>query len=202
MAGRTDAASVVAETFEPLPGRRILDIGCGRGSLARSLADRGACVYGVDPNCEALAAARRAVPEGTFRPAGAEALPFADRSFDGAVFLNSLHHVPEVAMLSALREAARVTKPAARVVVVEPLAEGSLFCMLKTAEDETPVRAAAQRTIDAALAEGIFEQLMRFDYLRRERFEDLERFLAHIVGVDPSRAAAVEKHRSEVEAAF
>ena len=108
----TDGMSVIEEAFAPLAGKRLLAIACGAGALARSLSTRGARVAGIDPNPEALAVAGEAVPEGTFRTARAEALPFADASFDGAVFLNSLHHVPKHAMDRALREAARVTKPA------------------------------------------------------------------------------------------
>jgi ubiquinone/menaquinone biosynthesis C-methylase UbiE len=199
---KSDALSIIVAAFAPLAGKRILDIGCGTGVLARSLSAEGARVTGVDPNAEALAAARRAVPTGTFHPAGAEALPFADRSFDGAVFLNSLHHVPEPAMHRALREAARVVKPARPVVVIEPLAEGSFFSALRPVEDETGVRTAAQEDLRRALESGTFEQLGRIDYLRREHFADLEGFLARIVAAEPTRAAVVAERRPEVEAAF
>jgi 2-polyprenyl-3-methyl-5-hydroxy-6-metoxy-1,4-benzoquinol methylase len=79
----SDATSIIAAAFAPLAGKRLLDIGCGVGVLARSLSDRRAHVAGVDPNAEALALAREAVPTGTFHAAGAETLPFADDSFDG-----------------------------------------------------------------------------------------------------------------------
>lgn len=198
----TDAMSVIEGAFAPLSGRRLLDVGCGAGALVRSLSARGASVAGIDPNPEALAIAREAVPEGTFYVARAEALPFADASFDGAVFLNSLHHVPKPVMHRALREAARVVGPAGPIVVVEPLAEGSFFLSLRPVEDETEVRNAAQETLRRALEGGAFEQLRRVDYLRRERFEDLEQFLSHVVAVDPAREATVAGRRPEVEAAF
>jgi ubiquinone/menaquinone biosynthesis C-methylase UbiE len=198
----TDAMSVIGEAFAPLAGRRLLDIGCGSGALTRSLSERGARVTGIDPNPEALETAREAVPEGTFQAARAEALPFADASFDGAIFLNSLHHVPQPAMHRALREAARVVGPAGPIVVVEPLAEGSLFLALCPVEDETEVRNAAQEVIRQALEDEKFEQLRRADYLRRERFEGIEECLAHVVAVDPARATTVEERRAEVEAAF
>ena len=196
------ATSIIAAAFAPLAGKRLLDIGCGAGVLARSLSDRGAHVAGVDPNAEALALAREAVPTGTFHTAGAETLPFADDSFGGAIFLNSLHHVPEPAMHGALGEAARVVEPADPIVVVEPLAAGSFFLALRPVEDETDVRTAAQETLRRALESGAFEQLRRVDYLRRELFEDLDQFLAHVVAVDPARAARVAQTRPEVEAAF
>ncbi len=198
----TDAISIVEEALAPLAGKRVLDVGCGAGALARSLAARGARVTGVDPNTEALAVAREAVPAGTFRAAGAEALPFADASFDGAVFLNSLHHVPEPVMHRALGEAARVVGPAGPIVVVEPLAEGSFFLALRPVEDETDVRTAAQEALRQAVEGGAFEQLRRVDYLRREVFESMDEFLARVVAVDPARAAVVAGRRPEVEAAF
>jgi ubiquinone/menaquinone biosynthesis C-methylase UbiE len=198
----TDAVSVIEAALAPLAGKQLLDIGCGGGVLARSLSERGARVVGLDPNTEALAVARQAVPTGTFYRAGAEAMPFEDRSFDGAIFLNSLHHVPKRAMEGALREAARVTKPAGPIVVIEPLAAGSFFFVLRTVEDETAVRTAAQEVIAEAIEGGTFKQLDRSDYLRREHFADLDEFLARVVAVKPARAAAVEEGRPEVEAAF
>ena len=194
--------SIIEETFAPPAGKRVLDVGCGAGALARSLAARGAHVTGVDPNTEALAVAREAVPAGTFRAAGAEALPLADASFDGAVFLNSLHHVPKPVMHRALGEAARVVRPAGPIVVVEPLAEGSFFLALRPVEDETDVRTAAQEALRRAVAGGAFEQLRRVDYLRCEVFEGVDEFLARVVAVDPARAAVVAARRPEAEAAF
>ena len=196
------AASIIREAFEPLAGRRLLDIGCGAGALARTLADRGARVVGIDPNPQALAVAREAVPAAGFRRAEAESLPFADGSFDGAIFLNSLHHVPEVAMHRALEEVARVVEPAGRVVVVEALPAGSFFSALLPVEDETRVRTAAQEVLRRTVEDGMFEELRRIDYPRRDLFEDLDEFLARVVAVDPARVAAVAGRRSEIEEAF
>jgi len=198
----TDATPIIVAAFEPLAGKRLLDVGCGAGVLARSLSDRGAHVSGVDPKAQALALAREAVPTGTFHQAGAEALPFADDSFDGAIFLNSLHHVPRPAMHRALREAARVVGPTRPIVVVEPLAEGLFFSALRPVEDETEVRRAAQDALRRTLESGAFEQLRRVDYLRREHFEGLDQFLARIVAVDPARAAVLVERRPDVETAF
>lgn len=202
MPQKTDAMSIIAATFVPLAGSRILDIGCGKGTLARSLSERGARVVGVDPNLKALEAARKAVPAGAFYQAGAEEIPFADQSFDGVIFLNSLHHVPKLAMRQALREADRVVKATAPIVIIEPLAEGPLFAVLRWVEDETDVRAAAQGAIEEAIVSGAFEKLDCVDYLRRERFAGLDGFLAHALSVEPERAAIVEERRSEIEAAF
>lgn len=202
MMPKTDAMSVIEAALAPFVGKQVLDVGCGGGVLARSLSDRGARVAGLDPNGAVLAVARQAVPSATFYQAGAEVMPFADRSFDGAIFLNSLHHVPKLAMHRALREAARVTKFAEPIVIIEPLAAGSFFSVLRTVEDETDVRAAAQEVIAEGLESEAFELLDLRDYLRREHFADLDEFLVRVVAADPARAATVEGRRPEVEAAF
>ncbi|WP_323127061.1 class I SAM-dependent methyltransferase [Rubrobacter marinus] len=194
--------AVIGAAFDPLAGKRVLDVGCGAGVLARSLSAQGARVVGVDPNEQALALAREAVPEGKFYRAGAQELPFADRSFDGAVFLNSLHHVPEPGMHAALREAARVVKPGGNIVVIEPLATGSFFSVLRLAEDETRVRAAAQKAVGDALDGGTVEPVDRAEYVRRERFADADQFLARIIAVDPARAPVVDERRDELVDAF
>lgn len=198
----TDATSIISTAFAPPAGKRLLDIGCGAGTLARSLSALGVKVAGVDPNAEALTLARLAVPAGTFHQAGAESLPFGDGSFGGAIFLNSLHHVLEPLMRRALEEAARVVEHTRPIVVVEPLAEGSFFFALRPVEDETDVRNAAQEALRLALQSGAFEQLRRIDYLRREHFEGADQFLARVVAVDPARAAVAAERRPEVEAAF
>ncbi|MDP9426715.1 MAG: class I SAM-dependent methyltransferase, partial [Actinomycetota bacterium] len=188
MPPQTDSMAVITAALDPLAGKRVLDVGCGTGVLARSLSARGAWVAGVDPDDQALAVAREAVPTGVFHAVGVQALPFADRTFDGAVFLNSLHHVPELDMYPALRETARVVQPGSPIVVVEPLAEGSFFSVLRIVEDETDVRAAAQKVIRKALNDGVFERLDLIDYPRCEHFEDVDQFLARIVTAEPARA--------------
>ncbi|CAA9425572.1 MAG: hypothetical protein AVDCRST_MAG37-228 [uncultured Rubrobacteraceae bacterium] len=102
----------------------------------------------------------------------------------------------------ALLEAERVVLRARLIVIIEPLAEGSLFFVLRLVEDETDVRTAAWEAIDGVLEDGTLEQLDRNEYLRREEYTDLNQFLGHIVAVDSARAAVIEERRPEVEAAF
>ncbi|MCJ2011838.1 class I SAM-dependent methyltransferase [Methylobacterium sp. J-076] len=195
-----DALTLIRETFAPLAGKAVLDIGCGTGALARPLAEAGAAVTGIDPGEKALAKARHAVPGARFEEASGEALPFPDGSFDGAVMLNSLHHVPDPAR--ALVEAARVLRPGCRLVVVEPLASGTFFDALKPIEDETEIRAAAQAAIAEAVAGGglTCERDVILD--RWESFADREAFFARVTAVDPARAGAIRDRRATVEAAF
>lgn len=192
------ALEVIEDWLGPLAGTSILDIGCGHGALARALTARGARVHGIDPGAEAIAAARAAVPEASFTEAGAEALPFADASFDAAIFLNSLHHVPGELMAAALGAALRVSR--GPVLVVEPLAEGSYFEVLRPVEDETAIRALAQEALSACLARDAARLVRRLDYDDVRHVAGVDGFLARAVAVDPARRDAAERHRAAVEA--
>jgi len=197
-----DTLSFIAEVGAPLLGRRVIDIGCGGGALARALHARGAKVTGVDPSPDAVAAARAAVPEGRFERASGGALPFEAGSFDLAVFLNSLHHVPVAEMQEALGEALRIVAPHGRVVVVEPLARGSLFEVLLQVEDETAVRAAAQDAIRATVAEGAARLLREVEYERLDLYADYEGFARRIGAADPAREAALRDGEATIRAVF
>ena len=195
-----DALTVIRETFAPLDRKAILDIGCGAGHLSRALSGDGASVTGIDPGEAALAKARRAVPAARFEAASAEALPFPEAAFDGAVMLNSLHHVPDPA--AALAEAARVLRPGGRLVVVEPLAEGTFFDALKPIEDETAIRATAQTAIAEAVAAGRYACERDVVVERRETFSDGDAFFARVAAVDPARADVIRADRATAERAF
>ncbi|MBI3504076.1 MAG: methyltransferase domain-containing protein [Proteobacteria bacterium] len=70
------------------PGQRILDLATGTGLLARQFARQGSDVAGIDIAAGQIEAARQLAAEeglkGRFEVAPAEAIPFADRSFDAA----------------------------------------------------------------------------------------------------------------------
>jgi len=92
-----------------LVGRsRILDAGCGTGTVLRELARSGQETVGLDALPEAVAFARRRSPESRFEVGSVTALPFPDAGFDGVLFLDVLEHVDD---RLALREAARVLRP-------------------------------------------------------------------------------------------
>jgi ubiquinone/menaquinone biosynthesis C-methylase UbiE len=97
-----------------LVGRRVLDVGCGTGRLEAALAGR-AKVWGVDAEPAMLEVARTNAPEGTFKEARAEALPFKDAWFERVVMWLSTHLVDHQ---QAFPEARRVLAAEGRFAVV------------------------------------------------------------------------------------
>jgi len=96
-----------------LRGKRVLDVGCGTGTLAAWLAERAAAkVWGVDASPEMLAVARTKVPEGVgLKPGRAEELPFKDSWFERAVSSLAVHHFDRA---RAFPEIHRVLAPGGR----------------------------------------------------------------------------------------
>lgn len=96
-------------------GQWVLDIGCGTGVFLRLAADTGARVFGLDASEALLALARRRVPEADLRAGDMESLPYEDDQFDVVAGFSSFFFAAD--MVAALREARRVAKPGASVVV-------------------------------------------------------------------------------------
>jgi len=111
----------VARLADVGPGIRILDVATGTGKQAFAFADAGADVVGLDLSESMLRIARRkAGPRAiTFQVGDARDLPFADGSFDRSCISFGLHEMPASVRGEALRELARVSRPAGRIVVVD-----------------------------------------------------------------------------------
>lgn len=95
------------------PGASVLDLACGPGPVAAAAAGRGAQPVGFDFSAAMIAVARSEYPAIRFAEGDAEALPFADGSFDAVVANFGIHHVPDP--VQALSEARRVLRPGGRV---------------------------------------------------------------------------------------
>ena len=94
-------------------GLRVLDLACGPGFVAGAARGRGALVTGLDFSAAMIALARAAHPGIRFEEGDAEALPFAEGSFDTVVANFGIHHVPDP--VRALSEARRVLQPGGRM---------------------------------------------------------------------------------------
>jgi SAM-dependent methyltransferase len=109
----TDAAAL--EHVPLRAGDRVLEVGCGVGSFLAFIADRGAELHGIDASEALLDIARRRVPAADLRVADMEALPFPDDTFDLVAGFNTFFFAND--MVAALREAGRVARPGAPVVI-------------------------------------------------------------------------------------
>jgi ubiquinone/menaquinone biosynthesis C-methylase UbiE len=96
-------------------GERVLDVGCATGVFLRMCADRGAVVSGLDAAESLLALARERVPEADLRLGDLESLPYGDDTFDVVTGFTSFFFADDI--VAALREAGRVARPGAPVVV-------------------------------------------------------------------------------------
>lgn len=102
-----------------LTGKRVLDVGCGGGLLAESMAGRGAKVTGIDLSEGALKVAKLHLKESgrqvDYRLVSAEALAAEmPATFDAVSCMEMLEHVPDPA--SIIRACATLLRPGGQAV--------------------------------------------------------------------------------------
>lgn len=100
----------------PLQGRRILDVGCGLGQYVRRLRELPAESFGIDIEAARVREGAQLTPG--LLLASAEALPFADASFDVILLNEVIEHVGDER--ATLQEAARVLPPGGHCVIYAP----------------------------------------------------------------------------------
>lgn len=115
----------VVELARICPKCRVLDVGCGTGTLALLVhsTNPGARVTGVDIDPEILEIARNKARDQhapvKFENAPANVLPFADREFDAVVSSLVFHHLPLAVKKGAFREIHRVLRPGGVFVLAD-----------------------------------------------------------------------------------
>jgi len=122
------------------PGSKVLDVACGTGNLALPAARLGADVTGVDiaPNLveQARANAAREGLKAQFDEGDAEALPYADASFDTVVTMYGAMFAPRPELVAA--ELLRVTRPGGRIAMGNWTPTGFIGQMFKIAAGYVP----------------------------------------------------------------
>lgn len=103
--------------LDAAPGQRVLEVGCGAGNILAALPDTRRSGLDLSPWLLEKARARLG-PAVDLREGWAEALPYADASFDRVYASEVLEHVADPA--AVLREMRRVVTPDGRVVVSFP----------------------------------------------------------------------------------
>ncbi len=165
---------------------RIIELGCGAAHLSRKLLQRhpGSTVTGLEVDARQMAKNREKPQERlSFVNAGAQAIPFGDQSFDLALMLKSLHHVPLDLLDQALAEVHRVLRPQGLLYVSEPVFAGALNEVMRLFHDEEIVRAAALAAVRRAVASGAWEQVTELNFEMPVHYRDFAEFEARMIGV-------------------
>ena len=113
------------------PGERVLDVGCGTGTLAIRAAGEGSEVIGIDPAAKMVERSRMKAAEAgssaRFQVGVAENLAFEDESFDVVLCTLVLHHLPPGMQDDCLKEMARVLRRQGRLILVDFSGPGPLL---------------------------------------------------------------------------
>lgn len=108
-----DIYPALARRFDAERVRRFAELGGGRGPIAGLLSDRGTQTWVVDLDPQMLSETH-----GARLQADLVALPFSDRSLDGAAAVNCLYFLADP--IVALREARRTLRPGGLFVASSP----------------------------------------------------------------------------------
>jgi ubiquinone/menaquinone biosynthesis C-methylase UbiE len=113
------------ELAEPAPSEKVLDVGCGTGTLALAIKRQVGTgkVHGIDASPEMVQFAKeKSAKDGSdidFRVALIEAIPFPDASFDLVTSSLMLHHLPDDVKAKGFLEIRRVLKPGSRFMAMD-----------------------------------------------------------------------------------
>ncbi len=101
-----------------LKGQRVLEVGCGAGSLAQILAWAGCAVTGVDSSPTMLAYARQKRIDAAFVQIDAARMAY-DREFDAAVISLALHEMPPTVREQVWAAMRRAVRPGGRLLALD-----------------------------------------------------------------------------------
>lgn len=112
----TQASFQKALSLIEFKDKKVLDMGCGDAYDLVELQKKGALVAGIDAAQDMINSAKAKIPNGDFKVAFFENLPYPDKSFDVIISKYALQTSKDVP--GALKEAARVLKPGGKLVYV------------------------------------------------------------------------------------
>jgi|SRR5688572_464590 SAM-dependent methyltransferase len=176
------------------PRGRILDAGCGIGLLGRLYPELG--LVGLDASFTLL---RNATTGYDLRvEASAEALPFADATFDVVVALNMLHHVIDPD--AAVGEFARVLKPGGTLVAVDPRKVLPIELAKKLLRGNNKAFAPTHKAFGVEEYERLIRQHGRFEVEDARRVGLMS--LVGMGGLDAAKISPLLPSRDRIAEAF
>ena len=194
-------AHMLTAQGQPLQTQAIIELGCGNARLSRGLLERYPSCTVTGLEVDAVQHAKNlARPQAglTFVAAGAQAVPFGDASFDLALMLKSLHHVPLDLLDLALCEVRRVLHPGSLFYVSEPIYGGALNDIVRLYNDEGVVRPAAQAALDRALDRASWQQVAEYRFAQPVHYASFDAFAQRMLypsfadhGIDAAITARV-----------
>ena len=117
-------------------GGRVLDVGCGDGTIGAAFDSDFHVSFDVSPRCAALAASRG---QSALVADATGGLPFANAAFDTVACMDVLHHLGQ-AWEAVFSELDRVLRPGGALVIIEPDARNLLVRW--TQGPRSPIRVA------------------------------------------------------------
>lgn len=118
---------IILSALRPKACERILDLGCGVGSLAYHCAKRGADAVGIDYSQESVRIAEQLITQFGLSEKvkfkccdAAKKLPYDDGYFDKIVAGDFIEHIDDAEKKASLSEIARVLKPDGTIVIFTP----------------------------------------------------------------------------------
>lgn len=168
-----EAIDRMVQDLEIAPGTVVLDLGAGTGKLGRMLLPTGARLVGLEPVDAMRRVLAEAVPEVTVVGGVAEALPFADGTFDAVVAGQAFHWFQGEA---ALAEIHRVLRPSGRLGLIWNIRDHDLPWVARLTEIIDPYEAGAprertQRWRAAFAATDLFGTLQQRRFGHHQRFD-------------------------------
>lgn len=189
----------------PLRDLKVAELGCGKAEMLRRMVAEGTNVQAQAFEVDARQhAANLAAPAAgiQFRQGGAQAIDAPAASFDLAMMLKSLHHVPIELMDPAFAELHRVLRPGGLLYVSEPVFAGEFNEVVRLFHDESTVRREAYAAVQRALASGRWQQVKEIEFVTPVKFRDFSDFKRRIIDATYADHRLSDELLARVQGAF